>query len=41
MLGMMLYYHVRLDNVSCMMLYYHVRLDNVRYDAVLSCDDVR
>ena len=37
MLGMMLYYHVRLDNVG-MMLYYHVRLDNVRYDAVLSCE---
>ena len=30
MLGMMLYYHVRLDNVRYD-LYYHVRLDNVRY----------
>ena len=38
MLGMMLYYHVRLDNVRYIIMYYHVRLDNVRYDAVLSCE---
>ena len=38
MLGMIMYYHVRLDNVRYIIMYYHVRLDNVWFDAVLSCE---